>query len=418
MANPSERHRNNLRAGIFVSVALITALIVVVVLSGVWTTLTRTTEDYTVRFEVSSGVANLKRGAEVRVGGLALGRVESVEPSVAPGQAFEDILVRFNLHDAIELFGDAKILVSSPLLGSDAWLDIPHVGHPATPMPDDGVIPGATSAGMLTTMLGPANADRADAIIENAERFSAYLGELPETVDPIVQDVGAVVHDLREERWPHWAGSVDEIMTWATSFTASIDGGIADARAFIGDGRDILAENRDALRTSMSNVETTSEDVKVIAERVRTETLDKANALLDNGRLAIDDARAALDRIRTDYDGWSERLGDTFANASLASQQLKLATIEVRRSPWKLLYRPSPTELEHELLYDAARSFALASADLKAASASVKAILDEHGDVLGQDDALLERVQRNLTGPLENYERAQQRLLDVLFTDE
>ena len=47
------------------------------------------------------------------------------------------------------------------------------------------------------------------------------------------------------------------------------------------------------------------------------------------------------------------------------------AMIEIRRSPWKVLYRPTEKELENELLYEATRSFAVAAADMKAASVSV-----------------------------------------------
>ena len=141
------------------------------------------------------------------------------------------------------------------------------------------------------------------------------------------------------------------------------------------------------------------------------------HAFLDTGRDALDDATAVIQRLRTDYEGWSVDIGEALGSAALAGQQLKLATIEVRRSPWKLLYRPTATEVEHEMLYEAARSFALAAADVKAASRSAQAILDRHPEVLRGDPELLERVQRNLVGPLRNYEEAQTRLLDVLIEE-
>jgi hypothetical protein len=69
------------------------------------------------------------------------------------------------------------------------------------------------------------------------------------------------------------------------------------------------------------------------------------------------------------------------------------------------------------LLCEAARSFAVAAADLKAASTAMQRVMDNHGERLSSDDALMQRVTQNLVEPLDRYELAQQRLLDVLFAD-
>ena len=77
------------------------------------------------------------------------------------------------------------------------------------------------------------------------------------------------------------------------------------------------------------------------------------------------------------------------ANAHLTSEQLKLASIEIRRSPWRLLYTPKQKELETDNLYDAARSFAMAAGALDSAVHGLKA--------LSQDEAREpEDVQRML----------------------
>ena len=121
--------------------------------------------------------------------------------------------------------------------------------------------------------------------------------------------------------------------------------------------------------------------------------------------------------MRDDYETWSVDISESLGNASLASQQLKLAMIEIRRSPWKILYKPTDNELEHELLYEATRSFAVAAADMKAASISVNRILERHGDEVAQDRELYERITRALLDPLERYEKAQQLLFDVLVME-
>ena len=103
------------------------------------------------------------------------------------------------------------------------------------------------------------------------------------------------------------------------------------------------------------------------------------------------------------------------SSSSVASLGPIWLMIEVRRSPWKVLYQPDVKEVEHELLYDATRSFAMATADLKAASRTVQEILARYPAQLDANPELQERVQRNLIEPLERYEAAQERLLDILF---
>jgi hypothetical protein len=222
--------------------------------------------------------------------------------------------------------------------------------------------------------------------------------------------VKAVISDFREKRYANWADGVDQIITWAVKETDRIDSSIAEGQALFADARQVLAENRESVKTSLANVQS-------ITERVNTQTIDKVHALLDSGQTGLDQAVTLLENMRVDYNSWATDIGEALGNANLAAQQLKLTTIETRRSPWKLLYRPSATELEHELLYEAARSFAVAAGDLKAASGSVERVLNDHGNQLAGNEEAYRRLQKTLLNSLSNYEKAQQQLLDVLVSE-
>ena len=54
---------------------------------------------------------------------------------------------------------------------------------------------------------------------------------------------------------------------------------------------------------------------------------------------------------------------------------------------------------------------------MKAASMSVSRILERHGDEVGQDRELYDRITRALLDPLDRYEKAQQQLFDVLVME-
>lgn len=421
MPSLSERNRNNVRAGIFVTIALAIGLGVMIALTDAVNALSRSLDRYTVTFDVSTGVNNLKRGSDVRVGGVKMGKVKSITPDIERGQAFKEIAVEFTVDHQVQIFKDAQILVSSALVGADAWLDIPSVGTSESGSPPGGQLIGTPSIGLINTLLGSKNAGKADEMVENVRKFSGFLadvrGEYNERIVPTIDnlkatstDVRSVVSDIRQTRWPSWAESIDKVMTWATGASGKLDAAIADGQGLLSDGRAVVAENREPLKQTIANVESTSEALK-------TETVAKVNKLLDTGQQGLDQAVGALEELRVDYGTWATSLDDFLANANLSSQQLKLASIEIRRSPWKLFYRPSPTELEHEMLYEAARSFAVAAADLKAASESVRRVLDEHGNEIKDNEQAYRRLQDNLLKSLEHYEKAQQQLLDILVTD-
>ena len=91
--------------------------------------------------------------------------------------------------------------------------------------------------------------------------------------------------------------------------------------------------------------------------------------------------------------------------------------MEIRRSPWKIFYTPTPSDVEHELLYSAARSFAFAASDLKASAGSMQRVLDRHGEEALTDPKTMQLLNDYLIDSLEDYEKAQQRLIDVIFTE-
>ncbi len=73
---------------------------------------------------------------------------------------------------------------------------------------------------------------------------------------------------------------------------------------------------------------------------------------------------------------WRRKAGRMVANLQITAGQLKLAAVEIRRSPWRLLHRPDDQEYETDNLYDAARSFALAAGALEASAASLQSVLE------------------------------------------
>ncbi len=436
MSSQAERRRNNVRAGIFVTMTIALAVVVVALLSDFKEYVSAPRRHYTVTYAVSEGVRNLKGGADVRVGGLNMGRVSDVRLRASDDPAAADsfgetIEVQFTLDRRIRLYDNATIIVASPLIGSDSWLEVVSLGGPAvaaqqagegeavepTLLADGGELAGYGGAGALDSVLGPRGGEIINSV---ANILGSFEEDYNDSIAPSLEDMRSLIADLQDNRWPAWTQSIDRVMTWAVDATDDLGAAIEEGRGTISDVRSTIADNRPKIDNIVENTESVSMDAKEVAAAIREQTqpiLDKVQTVIDTAQSGLDETVGALQRIRQDYEGWETRLDDALGNATLTSQQLKLAAIEIRRSPWKLLYRPEPDELEHELLYDAVRGFALAVSDLKASSKSAQRILDRHAAALEDDPQVVERLRTNLIDSLDRYEKAQSRLFDVLLED-
>ena len=409
MASPSERNRNNVKAGLFVSLSLVLAIATVLSLTDIWQDLSQPTREYTVFFPVREGVKNLKSGGKVRVGGVDMGSVVSVMPDIAH-QPVERIVVTFELNTEIELYEGVQVLVTPALIGADAWLDIIDVGDPSLPLLSKG-IDGFSAPGILTMLVGSDNAEKADTMFDEALKAV-------DNVKVATRDLRALTGQIRYEDWPHWAMRIRYIVDWGADATDQLDRIMNEGEGFLTSAHDVIADNRDSIDAITANVEVTSRDMQAIMTRFRAESMDRIDRMLDSGGNAMAQAEGILDDLSVALDYWVPQFDDTLADIRLSAQQMKLTATELRRGPWKLLYRPSDDELDHELLYDSVRSFAFAAADMKASAKAVERVLDKHAANLDERDAaLFDMMTGNLLESMKAYETAQQKLLDVLNSD-
>ena len=70
--------------------------------------------------------------------------------------------------------------------------------------------------------------------------------------------------------------------------------------------------------------------------------------------------------------GNRSRLDAIFASVKTTGDNLKAASAEIRRSPWRLLYKPAKGEMANLNLYDAARQFAEGANDMNDAATALR----------------------------------------------
>jgi len=442
MPSIQERHRNNVRAGIFVTIGITLALAVIAVLQDVWSTWLEPRHAYAVTFDVADGVEMLSAGSPVRIGGLEMGVVTDVR--LLEQSNFRKILVIFELDNDVPLFSNAVAFVKGTLLGSSAWIEIVNIGSAADldgdSLLDTRIIPpdstsnpdewleGAGGATMLATMLGPESAADAAALIKNVSDLSGNVKrDYDEQIGPMLASSNRAAADFQalvtrmQSDWPHWAMIVERALLSALSASEKMEQAMDEGRLLISTFQggvermsDLVERNSPGVDSFVANLELASADVRDVAGRIADTTVDKVEALLDRGQDGVDAFARTMRAIEVEFDMLAPALQDAAANIQIGSTQLKLAVSELRASPWRLLYRPGREELEYENLYFAANKFALAVADLKLASESVERAIADHREYLRERPQELEQMQETLAESLSRYQEAQEQLLSIL----
>jgi hypothetical protein len=109
------------------------------------------------------------------------------------------------------------------------------------------------------------------------------------------------------------------------------------------------------------------------------------------------------------------------ANMRLTSDQLKLAAIEVRSQPWRLLHEPDTKELSTQVLYDATRSYASAASDVRAASEALSqvSLTQRTGATMSDADLAktLADLSERLRTSMEGFSAAERKLLETLVNE-
>ena len=383
------RHdRDHVIAGVFVLIGLLLGVTVLVLVSDLENLLERR-QHLLVSYRLSDGLRGLKEGAPVTLGDQPVGHVSEItdqtQTNDAGGTRVVGKLVTCSIPKRYTLFENARIELVAPPLGSGTRLNIRSVGHGQPSAPGD-VIEGQIAASPLTRSLArdmgirDEQREQVRVIIDNVRAITSTLREdLPKITqrvqhvladaEPLAADARAAAADLRvasadvrdlvgrfRERGPEWRERLDRL-------TAKLD-------AAAGTVHDLLADKDPALRETVDHVHGLAADL-------HTKAVPELVGLLETASETVDRVHETAQEMRALVVGQAPVLERMIANLQVTSGQLKLAAVEMRRSPWRLLYRPDTQELETDNLYDATRSFALAATALESAVGSLRGMAAE-----------------------------------------
>lgn len=383
-------YSNSVRAGAFLATGAALALVVVLVLSK--SDILTSKSAYKVRFGMNDGVAGLEVGAEVRVSGLKVGRVTRIEQDFANGH----IDVGVEMRSDIAIREGAVVMRAQPLLGNYSWINFSSLGpEDAARIPDEGTIGAKESGGLLATIVGPQNASSANEMFGQLVAFTRRLQEFADQDYPkvrgLLEDANATVADIRKDYG-----------TWRTDITS----GLEDA-----------ASSMRKLNATMDDAQSAAKDAREVVRHFREVNLQQVDKVLADAEQGADRFASAMDSLDTELVARLPDVRAVLSDLRQGAAQVKLATMEVRRSPWKLLHTPSGDELARENLYESARAFALASSDMRVAGETLAAVLKDSPDRFADDPKFREALTAQVSDSMKRYETAQRTLFDVLRAD-
>lgn len=377
--------RDNFKAGLLVLVGIGLAMLLVFLLADI-DQLFEEKQQVRVYYQLSDGLKGLKPGAEATLGDQPIGTVLEIH-DVAEGDRVVGKEAVIELPKRVKLYENAAIELVVPPLGSGTKLNIHSVGT-GQPYNQSKAIPGMLAesdlTGALVKQAGIEQEQRqqikqiianvaalTETLKNDMPQITASIRQVLDQTSPIVADMGKAVAQVREatsdikamtgeyrQRSSAWVGRIDSITQNMDEATGSVNQLVKDKGATIGESLD---------------------NVKAVTAHVKQQTLAEIDGAIVKARSAINNLHTATDQLKTLSIGQRPVLERALANAQITTGQLKLAAIEVRRSPWRLMYKPDDKELETDNLYDAARSFALAAGSLDAAAQSLRAVSDGQG---------------------------------------
>ena len=374
------KDRNALKAGTFIVVSSILTLAVIVAIKD-FGHFAEAANLRSVRFKLTDDIGGLRVGDEVRLGGFKVGSIKSIDGVNVDGSGAEPpgILIVFTLPQKYVLREGAAVAVQTSLTGA-AVLNVTDLGK-GQPVAEGVAVAGVPDPkSVLFTGLGEFT-PRLNALAQRVQTET-----LPKVEDTVLQ-------------FKQTAATANDAVAHAKTAV------VTPAGEAVTKVRDLVDEARPDVKATLSNLNATTGTLKT---RV-PEVIDKVDGLLAKVQTAMDDVQKTLVDVRATMSnakdlsasarsivvGNRTRIDAMVSGAKTASDNLKAATAEIRRSPWRLLYKPAKGEMANLNLYDAARQFAEGANDMNDAATALRDALASKDVDEKQLRGLVERLDKS-----------------------
>ncbi len=375
-----KKDRSAFRAGLFIVISIALCVVVIVSIKGVSSLFDKKSQHH-VAFKLGDDLSGLRVGDSVRLGGFPVGTVDRIEPMNVDQSTQNEpqLLLTFSMPHRYVLREDASMGMQSTLTGT-AWLNIDSLGKGSTAA-EKYVFAGKPNP--ISAIFASMAAVMPDVQqVASDVRFKTLPG-----INSTVADAATVVKIVREKADPISERAVDML---------------TQIRDFFGDTKGDWKAAITSLRQTMAS-----------AKEKMPGILDKADATMEKSREAVThlkdtaantkditgSVKEMLQRNRT-------RIDAIIAGLKTSSDNIKGATAEIRRAPWRILYKPSRDEMNNWMLFDATRQFAEGANDLDDATTALRDAMQNPN----LDPALAQKLMDELQHSFEKFKLVETKL--------
>ena len=369
-----QKERSQFKAGLFIIISVLLIFCVVVAIKGVKAVFTPV-DERSVRFTLSDDVGGLRIGDDVRIGGFKVGVVRRIDLHGLDDKEEPSLIVSFSLPRQYPLHANAHIAIQTTVTGTSV-LNIDNIGSGDMLSADTELTGHPSALSALVASLGGAGGDVMD-----------------------------ILHDVKSKTLPKLANAADH----ASDTLTSIHGLSENANG-------VLGESKTDLHGTFANINVITSDVKqklpALLEHAdgvivrATTALDNARGTLEDLRVTVGNARDITNTARNIISGNRGKLENIILGLKATSDNLKGASAEIRRSPWRVLYRPAPGEMDNLELYDAARQFADGASNMNDAATSLHDAVSNPN----VDKAQVQKMIDQLNATFNNFNVVEQKL--------
>jgi len=382
----AKKSTNELTAGIFVVAALAAGVAVVIWLGGA--SLFRSINEVAFYVPQDSGSMGLAVGSFIRVNDADIGQLTEIRYD--PGS--QRTLYIGQVDPAVRLYSDGRARVESGFIGTPSVV-ILDAGSAEKPQVS-AANPLELSSGGLTASLNNISAE-----LDPARR-EALLAKLHEIINRIKDATGTVARIADQVALESNRDQIDSLLAKLHRSMDDLNAMTSDARPKVKDTLTAVQETAESIR------EYSKKDLAEIFEQVR-------DATTDIGKIAADFA-VVSDQAKEIILVNRERVDEIIDNMSQTSASLKSASKEIRRNPWRLLYRPKPGEFESQNIYDAARSFASGAEQLDQALMKLSGLSKAHPEGLPAGDPQVKAIREHLAESFDRFRRVEDALWEEM----
>ena len=375
--------RNELTAGIFVVLSIAAGLAVVIWLGGaeLFRPIRQTAVFYR---DEADGSAGLIVGSFVQVGDDQIGKVTGIR---FEGETSRTLYTAEIDRKDFKVYADGKAQVAAAFIGG-ARLIIIDRGSETKPLSDeDHAI--QLSGGMDQTMsdLGAAakviraelDAQQASSILARVHKIIAYL-----------RDITASIKSETDPNNPQ-------------AMLAKVHASVDDINEMTSDAKPKVSDTLTAVRATAQKFEQyTEKEISEILIKLRESSTQILKITTDFAKVS-EQVKQVLFLNRDNIDTMIDNMTHVSAN-------LKATSKEIRRNPWRLIYKPDEKQIHSQNIYDAARAFSDGAEQLDRAIAKMNGLVKASPDGILADDPQLQKVQAQLEEAFGNFNKAEQSL--------